>query len=220
MVKKRTLSENGKIVVETAVIFPIVFLAVITVLYICIILFERAYMQSLADLAAQRGAVIWNNQEKDMFIGIVSKEKMKKGGLYWQFIDFKQRQKTEKVKAFILGRFSQHKLIIPAGTPEVSVKVENIFSRYKLVVTLDRKYKIPPGRLLKMFGITPYYTISAKAEAVIDQPAEFIRSTDLVLDIEKDLEDKYPEYGKIIRKVRENMKEVQTDIAGYFAGDE
>ena len=220
MINTKIISKNGKIVVETAIIFPLVFLAVIAVLYICMILFERAYIQSLADLAVQRGSIMWRNQEKNIMIGSLSKEDMKKGGLYWQLIDFQNKKKEQKVKDFILGRLAQHKLLMPAEKPKISITSQSLIAQNKLVVNIDRKFKIPPGRLLKVFGMTPYYTICVKAEAVIDQPSEFIRNTDMVLDIEKDLELKYPEYGKMIRKIREGMNEIEKDIAGYFAGDE
>ena len=220
IIKNKILSRNGEIIVETAIIFPLVFLVVIAVLYICMILFERAYMQSLADLAVQRGSIIWRNQEKDISIGSLAKEDIKKGGLYWQLIDFQNNEKEQKVKDYILGRLAQHKLLMPAEKPEISVTSQSMFAQNKLDVNIERKFKIPPGRLLKVLGMTSYYTISVKAEAVIDQPSEFIRNTDLVLDIEKDLETKYPEYGKMIRKVREAMDEIEKDIAGYFAGDE
>ena len=220
IIRDKILSKNGKIVVEIAIIFPLVFLAVIAVLYICMILFERAYMQSLADLAVQRGSIIWIDQDKDIMIGSLDKEDMKKGGLYWQLIDFQNSEKEQKVKDYILGRLAQHKLLMPAEKPEISVASQSLFAQSKLDVSIERKFKIPPGRLLKMLGMTPYYTISVKAEAVIDKPSEFIRNTDLVLDIEKEFETKYPEYGKMIRKVREAMNEIEKDIAGYFAGDE
>jgi len=93
IIKNKILSRNGEIIVETAIIFPLVFLVVIAVLYICMILFERAYMQSLADLAVQRGSIIWRNQEKDISIGSLAKEDIKKGGLYWQLIDFQNNEK-------------------------------------------------------------------------------------------------------------------------------
>ena len=220
LIKKKIFVKDGKIIVETAIIFPLVFLAVIAVLYICMILFERAYMQSLADLAVQRGAILWKNQEKDIMLGSIDKEDLKRGGLYWQLIDFQNKEKKQKVEDFILQRMVQHKLIMPAERPTIFIDSQSFIAQNKLNVKIERKFKIPPGRLLKIFGITPFYTISVKAEAVIDQPSEFIRNTDLILDIEKDLETKYPEYGKMIRKIREGMNEMENDIAGYFAGDD
>ncbi|MGE5328765.1 MAG: hypothetical protein ACM3KR_04570 [Deltaproteobacteria bacterium] len=163
---------------------------------------------------------MWKNQESDIMLGGLNKEDMRKGGLYWQLIDFQNEEKGQKVKEYILARLAQHKLIMPAENPDVSVKSQSFFGQSKLVVHIERKFKIPPGRLLKVFGMTPYYTISVNAEAVIDQPAEFIRNTDMVLDIEKDFELKYPEYGKRIRKIREEMNKVENHIADYFAGDE
>lgn len=220
IIGKRIFSQEGKFVVETAIIFPLVFLAVIAVLYICMLLFERAYLQSLADLAVQRGAVMWKNHKTDTMIGSLAKNDLKKGGLYWQLIDFNNKEKEQKVKTFILGRLGKHRLLMPAEKPKISANSISLIAQKKLEVNIERKYRIPPGRLLKVLGMTPYYTICVKSEAVIDQPAEFIRNTDLVLDIEKDLEAKYPEYGKMIRKIREEMNEIQNHIAGYFAGDE
>ncbi|MGE5473680.1 MAG: TadE/TadG family type IV pilus assembly protein [Ignavibacteriales bacterium] len=220
IIRKRISTNEGKLVVETAIIFPLVFLTVIAVLYICMILFEKAYLQSLADLAAQRGSVMWRNQKKDIMLGSVNKDDLKKGGLYWQLIDLNNKEKEQKIRNYILARLGRHKLLMPAEKPNISVKGRSLIAQNKLEINIERKYKIPPGRVLKILGMTPYYTICVKSEAVIDQPTEFIRNTDLVFDIEKGLEAKYPEYGRAIRKIREEMNEIENDIARYFAGDE
>ncbi len=68
---------------------------------------------------------------------------------------------------------------------------------------------------MKLFGGNDTVTISAKATSTINDPDEFIRTADLVIDIEKKLENKFPELKRIGDKTRETLNDMKDKLKKF-----
>ena len=211
---------KGSIVVEASLIFPIVFLIVVAVIYFCLIIYQKAYIQSLADIAVERGAAGWNNPTKDMSTGGVSKANMNSGGLYWRLIDFRVKDKEERVKEYIKTRLNGHAVLGFSSPPEVNVKMYDYIAYKVLEISINVRYKIPVGKVLKMFGLSEHYEVSVKSSAVINEPAEFIRNTDFVLNLEKEFEKSHPAYQNAANNIRVSMDNIKAKIDKFFKENE
>ena len=205
------LHNRGSIVVEASLIFPIIFLAIVAVLYMCMFLYEKAYLQTLVNMTVQRGAATWNNPKKNTVLGSVAIGDLKSSGLYWRLYDFDKSERIENIKDYITKRFGAYSVLnlfnkqkIDAGK-SIEVNIQDSIVYKKLVVTVNLEYKIPAGKFLKIFGLKEKMPISVKAEAVINEPTEFIRNTDFVLDLEKEFRDKNKAYKNLVEKVWSTM---------------
>ncbi len=193
-------------VVEASLVFPIIFLAIIAVIYICILLYQKAYIQSLADMTVNRGCATWSNPEKDTAFGGVDKTSLGEGGLYWRLFDLKRPERVRKLEEYIESR--QGAFSILGSTADTSIEVRDYIVYKKLTVSIEDRYRIPMGGLLRVFGLGEDFTVSSRAEAVINEPVEFIRNTDFIMDLGKELEKDYPAYGKLVQEIRETMSEI------------
>lgn len=209
-------SRDGSMVVEASLVFPIVFLVIIAVIYFCMIIYQKAYIQSLADMAVERGAAVWNNPTKDISIGSVTKSNINSGGLYWRLFDLSRQDKEERVREYIKERLERYSVFGFTVPPEVNVKINDHIAYKVLEVSIDAKYKIPVGGVLKMFGLSEVYNVSARTSAVINEPAEFIRNTDFALDMEKEFEKNHPDCQKTASSVRSSIDNVKTKINKFF----
>ncbi|HOQ01203.1 MAG TPA: pilus assembly protein [Acetivibrio clariflavus] len=186
-------SKRGSTTVEAALIFPIVFLSIITLVYITIFLYEQAYLKSLADRAVERGAAIWKNPESDMYISLVKLEHFKDNDLYWKVFDYKEESKKKKVENYIGNSLKQYSIFQsgdkknPKNNVDIQfdVEVKNYLVYKKLTVTVKKNIKLPVGNILNIFGLENTVSIQAKSEALINDPAEFIRNTDFAIDLVK-----------------------------------
>ena len=188
--KKRSMNNRGSITVEASIVFPVVFLAVIAIFYICMLMYQQTYVQSVANDAAERGAAMWNSPAKDMFMQRMSKIGIKDIQPYWRFHDGSEAGKSNKVIQFINYRIEEYSVMGKGNKAEIEFKPDDKIIYKKLIVVVTQKYKIPLSGLLKPFGIGTEWEVTGKAEAVISEPVEFIRNTDFLLDTAKELDNK------------------------------
>lgn len=205
--------KKGSLTLQASLVFVVLILSVITIICICMLLYQKVYVQSVADLAIKAGAAAWNNSEKNMTLGRVSKKSLKEGGLYWRLFDAKSSGKKKILKQYIQNRLNAFNLFKPVNSINIEVK-DGIFYK-KLMISIKNTYDIPFGSLVRIFGINEKYTFEVKSEAVINEPIEFIRNTDFVLDIEKEFETKYPEYGEAVKRIRSMMSSLQEKISEF-----
>lgn len=214
-------SDRGSFTVEAALVFSAVFLCILVLIYMCLLMYQQVYIQALADRAVQRGAAVWNNPEKDIEMGRVRKSDLSAGGLYWRFIDAKEEEKLDRLEKYIEDRLSTYGILNNVNQNPIHVKMKNYVLYKKLEVNIENKYKIPIGNLLKVFGLEEYFVVNVNAQAVISEPVEFIRNTDFILDIEKELEEKNPKLKElgdnargIIVKIRQNISKLFKNAGG------
>lgn len=195
--QRRIYCEKGSMVVEASFIMPIVIVCVFILIYIGLLLYQKAYIQTIADKTAERGAAFWNNGAKNMEIGAVTVDNLDKAGLYRNlgFLDTNKDIKLDSIKKFALQRLGQFNVLDKLdvnGMNAVNVELNDYYLYKKLSVTIKEIYKIPVGKLLKIFGGGDSYTIEGKAEVIINEPVELIRNSDFIIDVERELENENP----------------------------
>ncbi|OQA16024.1 MAG: TadE-like protein [bacterium ADurb.Bin363] len=201
-------SSKGSMTVEASLIFPVIFLIIIGLIYITIFLYEQAYVKSLADRAAERGAAIWKNPKCDMQIGLVKLEDFEAKDPYWRFYDGDTDTKEDNIEVYIRNLFEDYSILKNRDSSgkidgiTVSAEVKNYIVYKKLTVKAIKSYNLPLGNALGIFGIDRTVNISAKSEAIIYEPAEFIRSTDFIMDMGERVDDTA---GNHFEKIRDKV---------------
>jgi hypothetical protein len=221
-VHSRICNKKGSMIVEASLVVPIVILCIISVIYIAFILYQQTCLQALADITAERGAAIYTNPSKDMLMGKVSKNGLNDAGLYWRLFGFDEQSMLLKVRQYLEPSNSNSILDntrILASThrgSSVKASTDNKVIYNKLVVSIEDTYKIPLGNLLSLFGLRDSYTVSVKSEAVVNEPAEFIRNTDFILSTERELEKKYPKLKNFAGKTRDVISNLNENLDKLF----
>ncbi len=172
--------QRGSFTVEASIIFPFIILCIVTLMYVGALLYQQVYLQALANKAVQRGAIIWDNPSKDMYIGRVTKQSLSEGGLYWRLLDSNKEKKIKKIEAYIdrqLNTFS----ILESSDYSVNVEAHDYVVYKKLKVSIANTYKIPVGQLLRMFGMSDLFTITVMSESVVNDSDELIRNSDFII---------------------------------------
>lgn len=206
---------KGSIVVEAAIVIPIIILSIIAIIYMSYLVFQKAYLQSLADGTAERGAAFWKNRYSNIETGKDYKICPEGMELYWWLCDTSSSTKKNMLKASLERKAGKYS-VIKAADRKVDACLLNYIVGKKVKVTIEETYRIPGAELLKIFGIKNNYKIKAVSEAMISDPDELIRNVDFLIDIERELEERYPSLKATGDKVRDIIKNVDDRVNSLF----
>jgi hypothetical protein len=172
-------SNKGSIVVEAALIVPIVIMAVIVVLYIMLIIFQTGLMQITANSIAERAAATYYNTHTSLMSGKTSKENIASLGLYRRWVQNSSFQQsgfeTDAVNTLL------QKSILK-GSNKLEIKRSGNIINQRITVLLNCEYENPLGALTTPWGLKDKISLNVSSEAAIDDPAEFIRNSDFIIE--------------------------------------
>lgn len=207
--------KRGYITVEASIIVPFVILSIAAMLYMGLVLYQRAQIQSVSDMAAEAGAAVWGRPLADTGTGRTAGPGSGSGGLYWRLADADRVEKLERIVLYAERSLEKGRLLKPVNSKaEAHIKDYAVYK--KLVLTVDEEYELPFGRLLKIFGASGSFDIKVVSEAAIDDPVEFRRNIDFAVDLEKELEDRFPELKDLREKSRDALAGVKGKINEFF----
>jgi hypothetical protein len=202
--------QKGSITAEASIIVPLVILCLAAVIYIGLLLYERSLVQSAAETAAEAGAAAWASGTD----AIGTSRPAEEFELYRRIFDSGKEERLKKIEEYALALSSRNEIVPSSGSSAVA-EIKDYAVYRKLEVTVEKDYKMPLGRFVMLFGGSDTITISVKAVSTINDPAEFIRTADLVIDAEKKLEERFPELKEISDKTRQAMNDLK-DRLGKF----
>lgn len=219
---KRLIKDNrGSFTVEAAVIIPTVILIMFALILISEFLYQKSCIQAIADRTVQRGAEIWNSPSKDMVFGQITLDNMDDADLYWRIWEMSdsKKKKESKIEGYA-GYLLKESAVLgkPVDLKITAVVVEDYIVYKKIRVNVEAKYKNPFLSLLKVFGIGNTITIKTHSDAIINEPVEFIRTTDFVVDVVEEVDNKVFEGkgGEMVKDVREGISNVFLKVKDFL----
>ncbi|SHK19558.1 TadE-like protein [Clostridium cavendishii DSM 21758] len=174
-----TKSKKGSMTVEMAFIFPIVLVFIIFICFIAAMLYNRTVGVALVNKNLDKATIYWSKTNIDFKTGAYTS-----GGnaLY----DFESNKKKATVGGYIKSDIGN--CLLANGvkiTPELDTSNYIIYRKLKAKVTID--YGVPFGGLFKIIGITKPIKDEVYVESVINNPVEFTRNIDVMVDVWEDV---------------------------------
>lgn len=181
-------NERGSFTLESSLVFPVIFIAILILLFFCLYLYQNALLAHTAAIAADRTSYVWDNSHKDTRTGAV--EMGKHDSLYWRLTS----------DGLLRGIFNlgsgevTASVTLPASSSDgaqpaqklsrVASQLPGGFSgeiryNHKLIV---RKVEVSLKRLITMAPLEGFIgdtTQAGSATSYIVDPVEFIRTVDL-----------------------------------------
>lgn len=190
MIKKINIhrNEQGSFTLESSLVFPVIFVAILILLFFCLYLYQNALLAHSAAIAADRTSYVWDNSHKDPRTGAV--EIGEHDSLYW-------RLTSDGLLRGIFnlgGGESTASVNLPASSSDgvqpaqklsrVASQLPNGFNgeiRYDHKL-LTRKVEVSLKRLIRFAPLETVIgdsTQAGEATSYIVDPVEFIRTVDL-----------------------------------------
>jgi len=206
---------RGSVTVEAAIIVPVVILAITAVIYMGQLLCQKASIQSAAEMSAEAGAAAWVSGVGEIGTNRIAPDEFEKIKLYRRIFDSDKKTRLKSIEAYAIYLSNQNELIKPKDT-EAEAVIKNYVLSKRIEVTVRKHYSIPLGNFLKIFGGSGELTITSMASASIDDPAEFIKNTDYILDIEREIENKNPEVKNLTNQIRNALNLMKNKLDTFL----
>lgn len=213
--KRDSRGNRGSITVEASIIVPLVILAIAAAIYIGLLLYQRALVQSAAEAAAEAGAVAWVSGTFELGTGKPMDGSFEDFALYRRLFDGDKLSRLDGIEQFALAAAERHELVRAVNSSADAVVKDYAVYR-KIEVTIHKEYNLPLGKFLKLFGGSDTIDMTVKAVAAMDEPVELIRTTDFIIDIEKKLENRFPELKDMGDKTRNAMNEIKVKLEQFM----
>jgi hypothetical protein len=214
MIRRRFCCARGSITVEAAIIVPLVFLCVLGILYVGILIYHSSCVHSVASSTAQRGASIWDNACDELESG-KNDMNLPAKGLYRRILGGNYEEEKALMKEYINSELDQ-KGFLEEVMRDIDIRLSNNLVYRKLSIKVTCSYRNPAADFLGIFGVNDIFSIKAEYEALLNDAPEFIRNTDFICDIEKEMEDKYPELKDAADEIRGVFGDVKQNIEEVF----
>lgn len=195
---KRIKSEDANTLVENVILMPLIFIIIFGLIMTCFVLHDRTTVEA----AAKRGAIYAAHCISDPnYTSILSQSGNKAGSLDTSItstsdIHFKGVGKNIQPYRYIVNKSQKinedvvsevKKIVQKTNIPWRELDVDSV--KYKCVnkvfyqdVTVTLKAEYPLPQIFGAFGLETKYEYSVSAKMAVNDPDEFIRNADLVVD--------------------------------------
>lgn len=208
--KQALLSESGYVVVEAAILFPIIFMIIFGLIILAMYLPTRASLQ----YATQTAATMLSSSASDTWVSydeskaeyrwISSKKDLP--NVYVALASCLSNKKysgddAKKIVKYLDEKAPTYKP--KTGEIEVYCTVTNFVVYKEITVTARRDIKSPIN--LSFVGMPTTIPVICSSTSVVKNGDEFVRNVDLAVDIVERLREKYQSVDKIFNSLEKVM---------------
>jgi hypothetical protein len=183
-IKKIRHSRHGAITIEYAVIFPLVIFVVMLLVYIGLVYYQQALLQSVVTANAQDWALLWGYDAQKVHPGegILGAEGYNSEALYWHIFP-EANPKKENIRNAILRDYERKSILKSSRDVQVEVSFKNYLLFQKVDIKATAIYTMPMKGFFQAVGLTGDFTLQAFSEISVHDPKEFIHNVDYLLQI-------------------------------------
>lgn len=170
------INKKGSFTVEAASVFSVIFLLVTALVYIFIVMYQYAFLQSTANKASNFGEYYYSEK-----YGAECNSKLT-SDLYWRMLDTKALHKKTQLNKYISN--SLEKSIVDLDIYSDN-STSHKFLLKQLYIKIETQYPLPIGNMFEILGLPSTLKMRADANSNIYDNAEFVRNLDIITDIKK-----------------------------------
>lgn len=199
----RQIKHNkGVFTVELTLIFPVIFLAILAVLYMSIIHYQNMITSAVAMQSANRIAAYWQyigDESTEMLDGtrsgsaaqLLIESDFKHRDPYRNIIDGNKGNRTRAGQVYANSLIGGLPSFYSDGSDaQIQVKKAGCFLMPYIEVTTERQFINPLGRSFEQFGIGDREQRKVRATAPLTSNAEFVRNIDFMQEVIEDMREK------------------------------
>lgn len=189
---KRIKDESANAMVENVIILPLIFIIIFAIIMTIFVVHDRSTIEA----AARRGAIYASHCVSDPNYSKIVKSTGDLDTSTNSTFSFTGISKNIQAYRYITGGDSVQSVVTtevrnivnktriswrPASTVTVQCKQKNYFIYQDIEVTVSSDYTLPA--FFAAFGLDTNYEYTATAKIAANDPDEFIRNADLVVDL-------------------------------------
>lgn len=218
MSKKSLLkNDSAYAVVEASFVFPVIILIFVMMIYIGMYVQAKVALQSAVQSAINMIAV----EESDASVDVSSGAYMKRGGAYKNvyaklFSSFSNGgNRGNLAKELIKKNEGKYILLAKKDLKKIEYKELNFIVYRECWLKATKEFKPPIN--LTWLGFPEVFEIKASAKAVIQDGDEFIRNTDIAVELGDKLLTRLgvkEKIGPVIEKIKKHKNKIKSFLSG------
>ncbi len=173
---KLLINKKGSFTVEASIVFSVVFLLVAALVYIFIIMYQYAFLQSTANKASNFGGYYYSEKYVTDYNSKLTSD------LYWRILDTKAQLKKDELNKYISNSLEKSLVDLVIYSDN---SLSHKFLLNQLNIRIETQYPLPIGNMFEKIGLPSTLKMRAEANSNIYDNAEFVRNLDIVTDIKK-----------------------------------
>ena len=170
------INKKGSFTVEASIVFSVVFLLVAALVYIFIIMYQYAFLQSTANKASNFGGYYYSEKYGTDYNSKLTSD------LYWRILDTKAQLKKDELNKYISNSLEKSLVDLVIYSDN---SLSHKFLLNQLNIRIETQYPLPIGNMFEKIGLPSTLKMRAEANSNIYDNAEFVRNLDIVTDIKK-----------------------------------
>jgi hypothetical protein len=211
MIKERkgVNSQKGSLTVEMALIFPFILVFVIFICFAVSMIYNRTVATALVNKNLDKANLYWLKSNVDFDTGAMTSAQT---NIYSSLYDFKSEDKKKMIINTINDDIESFLLVKNISAP-ATIETHNYVIYRKLEVNVTIDYGYPFNGLFKMLGVGAVKD-SFEVESVINNPVEFTRTIDCLIEIYDEivyrfgLSDPIGKFKEQMGKLNDAIKEI------------
>lgn len=218
----RIKDESAGAMVENVIVLPIVFIVLISIIVTAFLIHDRATMEAAAKRGAIYAANCISNPNYATIVGQTGDLDVAKDAEF-QFSSVGRNVNAYRAfngGADVSGVVVQKvtKIVektritwLPQEAVKISCNQKNMFLYQDVEVVITASYKVP--EIFAMFGLDTEFNYKATAKTRTNDPDEFIRNADLIVDIITDIDNMT---GGNLNKATTKIKDLATKVLEWL----
>jgi hypothetical protein len=203
---------RGSFTVEASLVISTILLLLVALMLCLMLLYQQVMLSWIAESAAQQTADIWADSRQNMVTGAWNREEKMDSLYYRLLDDALLGSRTVEYRLEGDGRFhpvpgtgtetlnsdslldrkfqklveQMHRqpasILIRPAAAGLRIEYQNRLVERKVTIILQQEVKVPFAGFAGILGGKGTITLTGRGTAVITEPAEFIRNTDLLVE--------------------------------------
>lgn len=171
---------RGSYSIEATIVISTILIALCAAMYAFMIMYQNVVVIYAASYGAQQGARAWVNTG----IKIDGTERNYNSEVYYDITEIfgggGVAVKKEKIEKAVEDKLKMS--VFSAKDAEIKVDFDNYILYKRVTVEINQKIPIPFSGIVKFFNNNETFAITAKIEAAVTEPTDYIRNIDYAVE--------------------------------------